>query len=179
MEGGRRVEDAIRAHLARVVHGHVHACADARAHYQRLSPEDAAGELFERLREGRHHRSDGYAVDRLAVHALLREQARQQEGVLLEGPADVAGQLERRPEPVALEDARAHIGVTNIKDRKHMHGWRLAPSASPLPTGTISRCRNPIRWNFSGSGKRDLNSRPPGPKPGALPGCAIPRRAVV
>jgi hypothetical protein len=49
-------------------------------------------------------------------------------------------------------------------------------SISPLVHGTNSRQRARQNRYPSWSGRQDSNLRPPGPKPGALPACATPRR---
>ena len=43
------------------------------------------------------------------------------------------------------------------------------PCLNLLTTGPV--IKSTCKW----SGQRDLNPRPPGPKPGALPSCAMPR----
>src|SRR5437763_15700722 len=47
---------------------------------------------------------------------------------------------------------------------------RLRPTALPLSGHARSRDRRQPQ-----SGRQDLNLRPPGPQPGALPDCATPR----
>src|SRR6478752_7402205 len=52
---------------------------------------------------------------------------------------------------------------------------RWFPLPKPLP-----RCSYMAQPSaLEQSGREDLNLRPPGPQPGALPGCATPRRAAV
>ncbi len=53
----------------------------------------------------------------------------------------------------------------------------LGPQIGPRPTQSNSAERRKPRRNqgFLTSGRQDLNLRPPGPQPGALPDCATPR----
>ncbi len=44
----------------------------------------------------------------------------------------------------------------------------------PLTRGLEGRCSVHLSY-WRGSGRADLNGRPPAPKAGALPGCATPR----
>ena len=48
-------------------------------------------------------------------------------------------------------------------------------SKAPLAAGLVLQQGMPICSLFLESGRQDLNLRPPGPQPGALPDCATPR----
>jgi hypothetical protein len=72
----------------------------------------------------------------------------------------------------------AELGRRRLqRERFHARDRGLRSLARPDPTRTAS-ANNSICREFR-SGRQDLNLRPPGPQPGALPDCATPRGSPV
>ena len=87
-------------------------------------------------------------------------------------PAELWAQMERvkgiEPSRLAWKARALPLSYTRSKRRSEVRNQRSENNKFGL---RISDFRLLV-W----SGRRDSNSRPPGPKPGALPNCATPRK---
>jgi hypothetical protein len=103
------------------------------------------------------------------------------------GLAGAPNKGERPHRRLACRDERKQLrlfGVLRVENRRHDRiqlRQLVMPSADALPQLGIGpgadphKPKSPKTQALCESGRQDLNLRPPGPQPGALPDCATPR----
>ena len=88
------------------------------------------------------------------------------------GPRDRGGGREVPPRPAGSRRTCATTSCTATTS-----GYPSTSSRSATRPSQTRNTKVPHERDFCESGRQDLNLRPPGPQPGALPDCATPRGA--
>ena len=71
---------------------------------------------------------------------------------------------------ISVETTSISLSKTSTSSPRSIKVRAVANPCRPPPIITIC-----LSYNLKWSGQQDLNLRPPAPKAGALPGCAMPR----
>jgi excisionase family DNA binding protein len=126
--------------------------------------------LIPHIRLGRYRR-----FRESAVEAWLRELEAKSTAVTPTAPTPLP--LRRRASPRARRRIQASRR-SSAAPGQFQKIWTLFGPRGAIFGLRLKGQKPRICGAFAPSGRQDLNLRPPGPQPGALPDCATPRRSV-
>ena len=121
VEGGDRVDEAVRADLVGVVDPNRHARLDPGPDLQEARVEVALRHPLVLGAERRHHRGDRDRVDPAALDPAQGEQAGDALGDLIAGRAGDGSKAPVLDQLGAVEGAEVRLGVADVDSEKHEH----------------------------------------------------------
>ena len=113
------VDDAVGAHLARVVHAQVVPRFQPGADHERLDAEVTRAHMLDGVVEGGNDGRDDGAVHRGGRNALHREHIYDRGAVLVAGALEVGRHAEADAQLVALEQTVFDVGVADVDAEDH------------------------------------------------------------